>query len=322
MDERKALQLADITAEFDRTVIGSLMMDPSVTDIVVNGEHGNVWADFGRGTGLELVAANHLDVAKRVAIIYAIAGIMRPHPALSRENPILSTELPQDGSRVEAWLDPITRSPSLHIRFHRARGRTLEQYEADGTISPAHLAAIREAIARRSSIVTSGSWGTGKTTVLGAILAELARLFPAEYLVTIEDTYELQSPSLNWSALKTTEHVDALKLFQRSLKARPDRIVLGEIVDHVAHPFLQSLDAGQRGLTTIHADSIEDVCWRLQSLAGNYPGVNHEHDPWRIVKNVHLIVYCAKDGETRRVSDVARIASYEGNGKYTLAHVC
>jgi Flp pilus assembly CpaF family ATPase len=170
-------------------------------------------------------------------------------------------------------------------------------------------------------VVVSGATGSGKTTVLGAILVELGCLFPNEYLITIEDTYELKSPSRCWSAQKTTEDVDALKLFQRTLKARPDRIVLGELVDEVAHPFLQSLDGGQRGLVTVHADGIEHVCYRLQSLAGNYAGVNHEHDPWRIAKNVHLIVFCARDGATRRVRDVARIAGYEGNGKYTLTYL-
>ena len=87
----------------------------------------------------------------------------------------------------------------MAVRFLRSRSLTLEDYVDQGVMTGPEQE-VRQLLAERRNIIVSGGTGTGKTTLLRALL----RIATTEGLVIIEDTPELAVPGDNVVHLHTT----------------------------------------------------------------------------------------------------------------------
>ena len=94
---------------------------------------------------------------------------------------------------------------------------------------------------------------------------------------------------------------------------RPDRIVVGEIRDGVAVlETLKSWNTGHPGgLSTIHANSAEDVLRRLEDLATE---VAVQPPRRAICRSIDRIVHIARRTEGRRVEALLEVEGMEGEG--------
>ena len=87
---------------------------------------------------------------------------------------------------------------------------------------------LRDSIVKRRNVLVAGGTSTGKTTLVNALLAEVAKT--SDRVVLIEDTRELQCRARNLVALRTKDGVASLSdLVRSSLRLRPDRIPIGEV---------------------------------------------------------------------------------------------
>ena len=118
---------------------------------------------------------------------------------------------------------------------------------------------VRLAVQARKNILISAGTDTGKTTLLNAMLKEIAL---RERLVIIEDTRELRPPQQNVVRLfysrgeQGLARVTAQDLCEATLRLRPDRILLGELRGKEAFTYLRTINSGHPGsITTIHSDS-------------------------------------------------------------------
>jgi type IV secretion system protein VirB11 len=118
---------------------------------------------------------------------------------------------------------------------------------------------VRLAVRARKNILISAGTDTGKTTLLNAMLKEIAL---RERLVIIEDTRELRPPQQNVVRLfysrgeQGLARVTAQDLCEATLRLRPDRILLGELRGKEAFTYLRTINSGHPGsITTIHSDS-------------------------------------------------------------------
>ena len=155
--------------------------------------------------------------------------------------------------------------------FHTQRLR----YEGNspGSLSPTSFAAVVE----RKNILVAGGTGSGKTTLVNAILAEPP--FRNDRIVLIEDTKELQCPAEDKVELltKNTEpRVTMTDLLRMTLRLRPDRIIIGEVRGPEALAMLKAWNTGHPGgVATDHANSAADGRAHRRpggrSLAGLYP---------------------------------------------------
>ncbi|MDF0753081.1 Flp pilus assembly complex ATPase component TadA, partial [Marinobacter sp. 71-i] len=78
-----------------------------------------------------------------------------------------------------------------------------DDYGAAGIMSAAEAAALRDGVAARANILVAGGTGSGKTTLVNALLAEVAKT--ADRIVLIEDTRELQCAAPNLVAMRTKD---------------------------------------------------------------------------------------------------------------------
>ncbi len=131
---------------------------------------------------------------------------------------------------------------------------------------------LTEAVRAGRTILVCGATGTGKTTVLGALAAELDA---DQRIVTIEDAAELalQQPHVvrleaRPSNLEGDGEIPIRALVRNAMRMRPDRLVVGEVRGAEALDLLVALSSGHTGgLSTVHAGSCAEALRRLEILA-------------------------------------------------------
>jgi len=281
--------------------LDDLLEDASVTELMVNGPE-NVWVERA-GAGLEPFPAPHLTagVLHRAAI-----QIARPLGLDPESKPTLDARL-DDGSRVAICVPPASPSVAITIRRFGKRGFTPEDLVKAGSLPDAVLDAARTTLAERRNILVAGGTGSGKTTMLNALISLLP---PAERIVSIEDTLELrihQPNTVRFEARELGKSATTVRdLVKHSLRHRPDHIVVGEIRGAEAADLLQALNTGHGGsLTTIHANNATSALDRLASCA-----MQARDLPWdaicrNIVNGISLVLHMSRI-EGRRAVEEAR----------------
>ena len=160
----------------------ALLRLPGVTDVLVAAPD-RVWID--RGACLELTEVRFADDAavRRLAVRLAAAAGRR----LDDAAPWVDVGLP-DGTRLHAVLAPVAGSTCLSLRVLRRCSRSLADLEALGALPGESPQLLRALVDRRLAFLVTGGTGSGKTTVLSALLGEVD---PAERVLTCEDAAEL-----------------------------------------------------------------------------------------------------------------------------------
>lgn len=278
--------------------LAAALADPSVAEILINAD-GAIWIDrAGEGltaTGTHM-AAHDRDAAIRL-LAHAAGETVGP------DQPLLSASLPGSAARVQAVLPPLATAPVLAIRQHPARIHTLDDYVEAGIAAPGQAAALRGALASRRNIIVAGGAGSGKTTLLNALLAEPC--MASGRLIVLEDTPELQVSGANNVQLLTRRadpHVTLRDLVQVALRLRPDRIIVGEVRDGAALDVMKAWNTGHPGgLLTLHANSAQDACSRLEDLCLEAQAAS----PRRLITSaVDLIVFIARTACGRRITEL------------------
>jgi pilus assembly protein CpaF len=290
--------------------IESLILDPSVSEVMVNGSQ-RVFME--REGYLEPVAVSGLT---EKSLLIAVKNIARRlGDDISESKPILDSRLP-DGSRVAAVIPPCSvNGVTLTIRKFTARNFTMNDLVETGTLTR-HLAAQLEGqVLGRENILISGGTGTGKTTLLNILAAFIPN---EERLVIIEDTAEIQVRKDNMVRLEARREHNGLPavtirdLLKATLRHRPDRIILGEIRGGEAFDLLQLLNTGHSGtLSTVHATSAEQGLSRFTSCVLQ-SGIEL---PYRAIKSniadsLNLVVQLERRPGKRFVSEVLEVRGY------------
>ena len=237
-----------------------LLADSEVTDILVNGD-GSVWID--RGQGLEQVAVPGLGPESTRRLAVRLAG--QAGRRLDESQPWVDGLLP-GGVRLHAVLPPLVDlGAHLSLRVPRQAGSRLTALQATGMFSADTGLVLRRLVERRVSLVVTGGTGTGKTTLLGGLLAEV----PAhERVVLVEDVRELavdhphvvrlQGRAAN---VEGRGEVTLVDLVRQALRMRPDRLVVGEVRGAEVRELLAALNTGHEGgCRTVHANSPRTSC--------------------------------------------------------------
>ena len=195
LSERDARVHDKLRRELGPTICGALC-DDSVIEIMLNPD-GALWIER-LGKGME--RAGFMTPSQAEAAIATVAAMLKT--VVDWREPILLCELPLDGSRFTAKVPPIVSAPSFTIRRHAIQVFRLADYVEQGIMTAAQSAAIRRAVAERQNILVVGGTGSGKTTLVNAVIAEMAEIAPEHRLIIIEDTRELQCLSPNYVAYR------------------------------------------------------------------------------------------------------------------------
>jgi pilus assembly protein CpaF len=288
-----------------------LLLDPSISDLMVNGTTG-VFVDRG-GVVQHIPLTTPYTKDRLQAAIERIARLLGQD--LTTQNPILNTRLP-DGSRVAVVGAPSSiHGPTLTIRKFN-RWYSSDELIASGSL-PEHVRdTVIGFINEKKNGMISGGTGSGKTTLMKAFLDHIPQ---HERLVVIEQPAELKilhSNAVRWEAVEAIPGQVAVtpsQLLAAALRHRPDRIIMGEIRDECGYDLLQAMNTGHGGtLSTIHAKSAWDALNRLSDLAlSARANLNHAFIRSETAEAIDFVLYCERDQTgRRRVRELVKVNGY------------
>ncbi|GFE97633.1 P-type conjugative transfer ATPase TrbB [Gluconobacter sp. Gdi] len=297
-----------------RTALGPAIAghldDPSIVEMMLNPD-GRLWIDRLAGgmedTGTRIAAAD----AERIVRLVAHHVGVEVHPG----SPRVSAELPGSGERFEGLVPPVVVAPCFAIRRPAVAVFSLDDYVAAGIMTGAQAAFLRCAVVERQNILVAGGTSTGKTTLVNALLAEIAQT--GDRVVLIEDTRELQCAAPNLVALRTKDGAASLSdLVRSSLRLRPDRIPIGEVRGAEALDLLKAWGTGHPGgVGTLHAGSAIGALRRLEQLIQEavvtVPRV-------LIAETIDVIAVLSGRGSARRLAELATVRGLTPEGDYIL----
>jgi pilus assembly protein CpaF len=275
--------------------------------------------------------------------------------AMWGDRPFVLVDLP-GGHRFTAMIPPLSLSgTAINIRVHRRRAFTLgdlsgmgafegsngarrdeedargaedmvEALRGEGVHPPAP--SVVEFLARAvheglASIIVSGEFSSGKTTLLGALL----RLVPREHVLAVVETFrelKIAHPFVARAVVpEILEKSGGLPPMREVVnvlytRMRPDVIVFGEVVGDEAVPLLDAMNLGKRVLTTIHGDSAYGALLRLEMLA-MASGLPLAAIQERVARGIDLVVHMDRKGHHRYVAEVALVEGYDtSENRYAL----
>ena len=202
--------------------ISGYLEDPSIVEVMLNPD-GRLWIDRLSG-GLEdtRLRVAPADAERIVRLVARHAGV-----EVHSGTPRVSAQLPGRGERFEGLVPPVVAAPCFAIRRPAIVVFTLDDYVAARIMSGLHAELLRAAVRERKNILVAGGTLTGETTLVNALLAEIAR--SGDRVVLIEDTRELQCAAPNLVALRTKDGAASLSdLVRSALRLQPDQIPIGD----------------------------------------------------------------------------------------------
>jgi pilus assembly protein CpaF len=306
-----------------REVLGAgllepLLRTPGVTDVLVNGPD-EVYLD--RGDGLERTEVRFPDdeAVRRLAQRLAGVGGRR----LDDATPYVDLRMP-DGTRFHAVLAPVARpGTSLSLRVPRSRVFALDELVACATLTEPGARLLGRIVTGRLAFLVTGGTGTGKTTLLSALLS----LVPAaERMVLVEDAGELRPAHPHVVGLEARPpniegvgEIALQTLVRQALRMRPDRIVVGEVRGAEVVDLLAALNTGHEGgCGTLHANSALDVPARVEALA-LAAGLGREAAHSQLASALDVVLHLDRARDGRRVLRSVAVPVREPSGLVRMA---
>src|SRR5215831_10957080 len=289
----------------------ALILNDQVTDLCINGSTG-VFVE--RDGIMSRVDGVSVGVEQLNAAIEQIARVLGKD--ITEQDPILDTRLP-NGSRVAAVYPPCSPgSATVTIRKFN-HWFSSDQLVAMGSLPIGVRDVIVGAILDRRNVLISGGTGSGKSTMLNALIAHVP---PGDRLVVIEKPMELEIKNQNavrWEAVDALPGRSAktvAQLVAASLRHRPDRIIVGEVRDESAYDMLQAMNTGHSGsMTTTHADNALLALNRISDLAlSAHSNLDHSFVRSQTADAIHYVLQVNRhrDG-SRGVTELVRVRGYD-----------
>jgi pilus assembly protein CpaF len=284
-----------------------LLDDPTIEEIWINSTSEVFVARSGLSQSLPIQITQEL-LATLVEKMLRATG-----RRVDRSSPFVDASL-QDGSRLHVVIPDITRNSwSINIRKFPRSIYSLNNLVEFKSISSSQAQFLSEAVTDGKNILVSGATQAGKTTLLCALLNEVAK---THRIVSVEETFEIRIENADWVAMQTRQpnlegvgEISLRRLVKEALRMRPGRIVVGEVREAESFDLLIALNSGLPGLCTIHANSAADALNKLCTLpllAGS--NISAEFVNPTVGTCIDYVVHCQMlSSGSRHVQEIAKV---------------
>jgi Flp pilus assembly CpaF family ATPase len=212
----------------------------------------------------------------------------------------------------------VTPRPTVMIRVHRLAQVALSDLVARDMLDPALASFLAAAVRAGKSIVVSGPQGSGKTTLVRALCAELD---PWERIGTLETERELllhrlpqrHRRQVSFEARpgsgergpdgRPAGEIDLDELVADSLRFNLSRLIVGEVRGPEVLAMFKAMQAGAGSMSTTHAHSARAAIERLVTCAMEAgPHVTDAYAYRQVAAHINLIVQTSMrtTGDRRR----------------------
>lgn len=298
----KGLELETFFKEFmSYGIIDEFLADPDVEDIMIN-YLSNIYLHKSRvgtvKTDSKFPTREELDLLIMKLVVFSGRKEIRT---------VNNVELSEIKGRANIVFSPF--GPQITITRAKERPLSIVELVKVGTLN-SYLAAllwlyIEGMGIKCANLLVSGGPGTGKTTLLNALLN-----FVPEHdrIIVIEDTLELNTElEENCSRLESEDELTMADLVKNSLRMRPDRIIVGEVRGKEAQDLMTAMNIGKYCMGTLHASTARETVIRLSNEPMNCPQM--------LINMVDVIIIMrrySRDGAvTRVIGEVVETAGME-----------
>jgi len=301
-------------------ILEVILNDRKITDVYIDSPIGSrpiyiVHADYGQCQTNVTFTENEANGL--ISKLRAMSA--RP---FDEAHPVLDFDLPDLETRVAVIGPPLTPSSyGFAFRLHKMTPWTLEQFIDVNYINPLAAGLLSFFIDMQSTTLIAGSRGSGKTSLLQAVMLEIPQ---NSRIIVQEDTLELPVPYMKdigyniqrlktrspISVSKTETEVDPAEALRTALRLGDSALIIGEVRSKEAKVLYEAMRIGAAGnvvLGTIHADSAYSVWDRV---------VNDLAVPTTSFKATDIIVvarpirFKGSLGKHRRVVEITEIKKH------------
>ena len=284
-----------------------LLEDSLVTDVLID---GYISVQIERSGILETKPNPFQD---ELEVVSWIRNLLRLHGSrLDVARPISEATFDSEYGllRVHAVLGgECAKRTQISIRRHSISNLSLRDLVGKDSISEEQLNTLLEIVKSRENFVVIGGTGTGKTTLLKAMLVEASN----ERIITVEDSAELNLSGNSVGLITRSSNHEGIgqitlgHLVREALRMRPDRLIIGEARGEELLVLLQAINTGHNGSGfTLHANSVEDAWPRLLGiLVGS--GVNIDFAQLLVSSSITWVIEMKRVNGNRSVSAIQRL---------------
>jgi Flp pilus assembly CpaF family ATPase len=298
-----------------------LLEDDDISDIHIRGNRP-VWVKMRNGDRQEREPIVNSD-NELVDLIRRIASRMgHREQRFDPAHPELNLQLP-DGSRLFAAME-VSSHPTLIIRRHKFEFSNLSELVTRNMLSVDVARFLSAAVRAKKNIVIAGGTGSGKTTLMRALLNEIPH---NERIVTIEDAFELgiehfEANHPDHDALQARAaniegqgEITMSDLTRMALRMDPDRVIVGEVRGAEAFPMLMAMSQGNNGsMCTLHADTARSVFPKLLAYVSMAAmGLPTETVNALVASAIHFVVHIQNLDGRRCVTSIIEVTNAEGS---------
>lgn len=290
--------------------IECLMLDIGVEDISCDGTGIPIFVfhrDFGSiRTTIQFETDEELEG-------FVVSLAQRAGKSISVADPIIDATLPE-GHRLNATFgrEVTTRGSSFTIRKFKEDPLTITDLVRFGTLSSDMAAHFWMAVQYGDSMIFAGGTASGKTATMNAISIFIPT---SAKIISIEDTREVNLPHQNWIAGLTRGSAEGEKvtditmyqLLRAALRQRPEYVLVGEVRGKETMTMFQAMSTGHVTYSTMHADSVKSIVYRLENPPISIPRV--------LIQSLNLVAIHnqlrVKGKRVRRITELVEIVGIE-----------
>jgi len=293
-EETKKRELDNI--RFNLRQLEGLFNDPCLTDIFCSKEGKISFKKFGKdieNSGITLSVSQRFQLLNQIAKYMELNINFFEYPVLEGTIPVPEWK----NARITAIFPPWIVEPSFTIRKPPEKIYTLEDYVANGQLSRERYGIIVNCVKENKNIIVSGGTGSGKTTLVNAIIKKKCEFYPKNRYYIVQDVSELQCEG-EYADMPIIRSDQATLAVLLSLRYTPNFIIFGEVrKGAVMAELLDAWNTGHPGgVTTIHANSSGATLTRIRKLLlDHYPGEASLPD---LNEYIDVVIYIQKDKET------------------------
>ncbi|HAT3930756.1 P-type conjugative transfer ATPase TrbB [Escherichia coli] len=309
-DDKKISDLAKMLwREFD--IIAPYLRDETTIEIMLNPD-GNIWVEQ---IGKPMFSIGEMSLYNAQSLFATIAHSMGK--TIDNRHPCLEGTLLINDARFEGFYPPVSSAPTFAIRKKPKKIFSLDDFKLTENQKSTMVAWVKE----RKNILVVGGTSSGKTSFSNAFIDLMAQFTPDDRIVILETLDEIQCRAKNYSKLIETMDVTMNQLLRGVMRYRPDRIIVGEVVDAAALSMLKAWNTGHDGgLCTIHADSALEGFDRLYDLIEE-SGINMSERVNRLIgRAIDGVVFLKREQGVRVVKEVANVTEFNGS-EFVLDYV-
>jgi flagellar protein FlaI len=287
-----------------------IMNDPAVEDVSCDGPAIPVFI-YHRELGSVKTNVDYENDEELESFVVSLA--QRCGRTITIAEPVLDATLP-DGSRLNTTLghEVTTRGSSFTIRKFSADPLTMVDLTRFNTLSPEMGAHLWLACQYGESIISAGGTASGKTSTMNSIALFIP---PSSKVISIEDTREINLPHENWIAgvtrggaeAESEGDIDMYDLLRAALRQRPEYVLVGEVRGKETMTMFQAMATGHTTYSTMHADSVQSIVYRLENPPISIPRV--------LLSALNLVIIHnqlrVKGKRQRRVTELVEIIGIE-----------